>query len=237
MKLLAVDTSTPGCSVAVKDRETTMAEASYRGARTHSRHLMGMVRTVLDLAELSVADLDGFAVTLGPGTFTGLRIGVSAVKGLAEAADKPVVGVSSLRALAEQVNLDDRLICPFIDARRGEVYFSRFRRRDGILERETVDGVASPGEAVQEIREPCLFVGGGAALYRETILDALGPRAFFAPDDLHTIRGAVLASLGMARLARGEVVDLHAFTPVYIRKSDAELNLESRRALERKSGK
>ncbi len=226
MRVLAVDTSTRGCSVAVTDGEADLAEATYHGARTHSRHLMPMVRSVLSLAGLAVTDLDGFAVTLGPGTFTGLRIGVGAVKGLAAASDKPIVGVSSLRVLAEQANLDDRLICPLIDARRGEVYFSLFRPREGILQRETPDGVAPPEKAIAAIREPCLFVGSGAALYREMLAKALGSRASFAPDGLNVIRAAILANLGATRLSRGETDDLHAIAPAYIRKSDAELNLE-----------
>ncbi len=226
MKLLAVDTSTRGCSVAVQDQEAALAEATYNGSRTHSRHVMPMVRSVLGLAGLAVADLDGFAVTLGPGTFTGLRIGVGTVKGLAEAAGKPVVGVSSLRALAEQANLDDRLIFPLIDARRGEVYFSRFRRRDGILQRETPDAVAPPEEAIGAIREPCLFVGSGAVLYRDALTKALGPLASFAPEGLHVIRAAIVANLGLARLSGVNPGDVHALVPVYIRKSDAELNLE-----------
>ncbi len=226
MKLLAVDTSTRSCGVAVTDGEAVMAEATYNGPRTHSRHLMPMVRSVLGLAGLTVAELDGLAVVLGPGTFTGLRIGVGAVKGLAEAGDKPVVGVSSLRALAEQARLDSRLICPLIDARRGEVYFSRFRSRDGILHREIPDAVAPPEKAVEAIREPCLFVGSGAALYREKLTGVLGSRAAFVPDGLHIVRAAIVANLGAARLSRGETEDAGAITPLYIRKSDAELNFE-----------
>ncbi len=226
MKLLAVDTSTRGCSVAVHDPDAALAEATYNGSRTHTRHVMPMVRSVLGLAGLAVTDLDGFAVTLGPGTFTGLRIGVGTVKGLAEAAGKPVVGVSSLRALAEQANLDGRLICPMIDARRGEVYFSRFKRREGILQRETPDAVAPPEEAIVAIREPCIFVGSGAVLYRETLTKTLGPLASFAPDGLHVIRAAIVANLGAARLSSVKTEDVHALVPIYIRKSDAELNFQ-----------
>ncbi|MEE8553621.1 MAG: tRNA (adenosine(37)-N6)-threonylcarbamoyltransferase complex dimerization subunit type 1 TsaB, partial [Desulfobacterales bacterium] len=153
MKILAVDTATKSCSVAIVDNESLLAEVTIVREQTHSKHLMEMINTVTGLSGLTVSELDGFAVTRGPGTFTGVRIGISSVKGLAVASDKPVVGVSSLDVLAMQASLSSYLICPLLDARRGEVYCARYRFRDGNLKKEIEEQVFPPEKAVRDLNE------------------------------------------------------------------------------------
>ncbi len=115
MKILAVDTATKGCSVAVTENSILLTELTLVSSRTHSKHLMGMIETAFSMSGLTVNDIDGFAVTKGPGSFTGLRIGISAIKGLASAAGKPVAGVSTLDSLAFQFPSDyPHLICPLL---------------------------------------------------------------------------------------------------------------------------
>jgi len=229
MKILAVDTATKSCSVAIVDEESLLAEMTVVNEQTHSKHLLEMIRFVIKLSGFNISDLDGFAVTRGPGSFTGLRIGISSVKGLAAAQGKPIVGVSSLDALARQVSFSPYLISSLIDARRDEVYSSRYRFKDGNLIKEGKEQAVSPGDALDEINEPCIFVGSGAVLYRKVIKDKLGEYAYFAQAYENTIRASTVASLSMDRFEKGDTEDAETFVPNYIRKSDAQLKLHEKK--------
>lgn len=225
MRILAVDTATTSCSVAIVDKTSLLSEFTLDKEETHSKHLMDMIKAVLRMAGLNCSDLDGFSVTRGPGSFTGLRIGISTIKGLAVASEKPVVGVSSLEALAFQVSYSRDLICSILDARKGEVYFSRYRFLNGHLKKQTKERVSSPDQAVDDLNESCLFVGNGALLYKEMILEKMGKFAFFAPMIQNTIRASTIAYLSMAKFENNDTDDIEKILPYYIRKSDAELNL------------
>jgi tRNA threonylcarbamoyladenosine biosynthesis protein TsaB len=225
MRILAVDTATTSCSVAIVDNTSLLSEFTLAKEETHSKHLMDMIKAALRISGLNFSDLDGFAVTRGPGSFTGLRIGISTIKGLVVASEKPVVGVSSLEALALQVSYSRDLICPILDARRGEVYFSRYRFLNGHLKKQTKERVAPPDQAVEDLNESCLFVGNGALLYKEMILEKMGELASFAPLIKNTIRASTMAYLSMAKFENNDTDDIEKILPYYIRKSDAELNL------------
>lgn len=225
MKILAVDTATTSCSVAIVDQTSLLSEFTLDSEETHSKHLMGMVKATLKMSGLNFPDIDGFAVTRGPGSFTGLRIGISTIKGLAVASGKPVVGVSSLESLAHQVSYSRDLICPILDARKGEVYFSRYRYLNGHLKKQTKERVAPPDKAIDGLNESCLFVGNGALLYNKMILEKMGEFASFAPMIQNTIRASTLAYLSMAKFEKDDTDDIEKILPYYIRKSDAELNL------------
>jgi len=225
MKILAVDTATTSCSVAIMDKRSLLSEFTLDREETHSKHLMDMIKAALRMSGLDFSDLDGFAVTRGPGSFTGLRIGISTIKGLAVASEKPVVGVSSLETLALQVSYCRDLICPILDARKGEVYFSRYRFLNGHLDKQIRERVAPPDKAVDDLNEPCLFVGNGALLYKEMILENMGEFASFAPMIQNTIRASTIAYLSMAKFENNDTDDIDKILPYYIRKSDAELNL------------
>ena len=224
MKILAVDTATTSCSVAVVDKKSLLTEVTLFKEQTHSKHLMNIIDRVIVTSGLKISELDGFAVTKGPGTFTGLRIGISSIKGLAMATGKPVVGVSSLEALATQAFLSPYLICPLLDARRGEVYFSRYRFQKGRLKAEIEENVLTPLAAISDIDEPCIFIGNGAMIYRDMLLDKMGKLAHFAHPIQHTIRASTVGFIGMDNLKNAEVKDIYTLSPHYIRKSDAELN-------------
>jgi tRNA threonylcarbamoyladenosine biosynthesis protein TsaB len=225
MKILGVDTATTSCSVAIVDKSSLLSEFTINRKETHSKHLMEMILAAVKMAGLTFSGLDGFAVTKGPGSFTGLRIGISTIKGLAVASEKPVVGISSLETLAFQVPYSRNLICPILDARKGEVYFSRYRFIDGHLKKQTEERVASPDKAIDDLNEFCLFVGNGALLYKEMILEKMGDFASFAPMIHHTIRASTLAHFSMKRFESNDTDSIEKISPHYIRKSDAELNL------------
>ena len=223
MKILAVDTATASCSAAIMTTDgSLLAELTKGETHTHSMHLMDIITSVCGLAGVEIADLGGFAVTVGPGSFTGLRIGISTIKGLAWSLKKPVVGVSSLDALAWQCSQSDYLICPLLDARKKEVYFCRYRFERGDLKEKGIEQVAAPEQALHGIREPSLFVGNGALLYREKISAELGELAQFASATHHVIRASSVAVLSLSNFNGCNTDDVALLVPHYIRKSDAE---------------
>ncbi|MCJ7615839.1 MAG: tRNA (adenosine(37)-N6)-threonylcarbamoyltransferase complex dimerization subunit type 1 TsaB [Desulfobacterales bacterium] len=226
MKILAVDTATKSCSVAIVEKESIIAEITLSIKQTHSKHLMEMIDTVLNMSGLTVSELDGFAVTRGPGSFTGLRIGISSIKGFAMASGKPIVGVSSLDSLAMQCCFSSYLVSPLLDARKGEVYFSRYRFENGHLKKEVREQAITPVEAVCDINEPCLFVGDAVKNYQNKIKDEIGDLAHFAPPYQNTIRASTVGHLSLAKFEINDTDDNSLFTPYYIRKSLAELSLD-----------
>lgn len=229
MKILAFDTATKSCSVALTDHADLLAEISIVNTETHSRHLPSLIRDVCQLARIGLRDIDGYAVTRGPGSFTGLRIGISTAIGLAQASGKPIAGVSTLHALATQAADDSRLVCPMIDARRGEVYCAVFRQREHHFHIQQTERVLKPQEALAAIKEPCIFVGNGATLYHSAIKNMMRHNAHFAADINNTIRAATVAWLANKRLVSGEMDDIMSFAPTYLRQSDAQISKNKRK--------
>ena len=193
--------------------------------QTHSKHLMEVIKNASLLSGIAISDLDGFAVTKGPGSFTGLRIGMGTVKGLAAASGKPIVGISSLKCLATQSYVPTFSICPIIDARKGEVYWAFYRYEKGQLQQLCPEQVTPLGNVLTEIHEPCVFVGNGARLYQDDIRLKLGNSAHLAPESHSIIRGATVAFLSQIRFGKRNIGDTGDLAPCYIRQSDAEINL------------
>ena len=222
MKILSVDTSTATCTVGVADGDRLLAESVNSNGQTHVRHLMGMIHKALGTSGVSIREIDGFAVVTGPGTFTGLRIGIGTVKGLACALSRPVVGVTSLAALAAQADLPTKLVCPVIDARRGEVYYGLYAPTQGEPVPAGMHHVAPPSELARNIRDSCQFIGNGARLYREIFEAALGPLFQFSPSCRDTICAKTLSRLALKRFQKHDTQTLPGVVPYYIRRSDAE---------------
>ncbi len=227
MKVLAVDTSTHTEGVAALDGDTVRAVIHTTGPKTHAKRLMTTVDTALKLANMSLDDFDGFAVTTGPGSFTGLRIGISAVKGFAVATAKPVAGVSTLEALARQFPGFPGKICPVLDARKGQIYSALYRFGEK-GDRQVLESpcVVDPETWLQSINPPCFFVGDGLLVYRDLVVEKLGDAAQFAPPCLNSLNACVIGRMGMRDIALGNAVDVNRLSPQYIRKSDAEIKLE-----------
>ena len=227
MKILAVDTSTKTCSVALIDNLSLLAEQVLISTRTHSKHLMRMINEVVDLSGCRMSDIDAFAVTKGPGTFTGLRIGISTVKGLACALSKPVLGVSTLKALAMQLT-SQTLICSMLNAHRGEIYSARYRyaasdEKKRLLKEEFCETVLPIDQAVAGISEKCTFIGDGAVAYKKEIVDILGDLALFAPRCLNVIFASTVAYAGAEKSQSNQFASIEMLMPHYIRKPDAKL--------------
>jgi tRNA threonylcarbamoyladenosine biosynthesis protein TsaB len=223
MRILALDTASACGSVAVGEGEKLLSEILLGRQETHSRHLMTMVDRALQMAGVALGQIDGFGITVGPGSFTGLRIGLGTLKGLAVVTGKPVATVSSLEALAIQCAPSPSLICPMLDARNQEVYFARYRLTGNHLEPRTPACSAVPEAALSGLGDKsCLFVGDGALRYRSQIEKTLGARAAFALPFQHTIRASSVWHLSRALFSAGKGVEAAGLVPRYLRKSYAK---------------
>jgi tRNA threonylcarbamoyladenosine biosynthesis protein TsaB len=229
MIVLGIDTSTSFGNIGLVEGQNTLCEYSLNRKMSHSERVLKSIDRVLEDSGFSIGEVDGFAVCIGPGSFTGLRIGVSAVKGLAFATGKPVAGVSSLDALAQNVRYSPYLICPLLDARKGEVYTALYRN---IGEEELVKLVPEmaikPVDLLKGIREKALFLGNGVDPYGSLIRRELGNMAHIADHPFNFVHGAVVAQLGRHQLERGQYLDLEGFIPQYLRKSEAELKWQEK---------
>jgi len=223
MRILGIDTSTSCGSVGLIDGGEVVSDHLLNIPVTHSQRLLGAIEIVLREAGCSIEDLDGWAIALGPGSFTGLRIGVSTVKGLAFATGKPVTGISTLDVLASQIAPTPYLICPVLDARKKEVYTAFYRFGKSLVKRESGYQAIKPEDLVRRIKEQTIFLGDGAKIYRDFLLNSLSSFALFPPAPLHLSHGSMVAKLGSELLQRGECLDLSTFAPIYVRPSEAEM--------------
>ena len=226
--LLLVDTATPTGSVAVSQGEKLLGEIVLSGPANHTDHLLGNIDELLRGVGLAIGDMDGFAVVLGPGSFTGLRVGVATIKGLALATGKPVVGISSLAALAWRLPFTAMPVCPLLDARKGEVYAALYQWTDEEFSPLLPPCVLPPDRWLERLSNDVLFIGDGAQCYRGQIEERLGGRAHFAPWPAHACRASNGLGPALQMLRRGEHIPLERLIPTYIRPSEAELAVVGR---------
>ena len=224
MKILALESSATACSVALCEDERLISQSFQKNGLTHSRTLMPMCEALLANCDITLREVDLIAVAAGPGSFTGLRIGVAAAKGLAWPGGKPCAGVSTLEAMAWTVAHIGGDLCPAMDARRSQVYNARFVSVDGVPIRLTPDRAISLEDLAGELRgteKPQIIVGDGASLCYNH-LQELGIPARLAPVHLRdqTAWGVARAALEQAR--RGELTDAAELVPAYHRLSQAE---------------
>lgn len=224
MKILALDTATEIGGLALLEEGSLTAQSQIRVQKTHTHGLWKNIFFLLEQADWRIREIDLWAVTVGPGSFTGLRIGLSTVKGLALATGKPVVGISTLEVLASSFPFCPTLICPMLDARKKEVFYSFYRSDPlGILHPSGEPRNERPNRIIPEINEPLLLVGSGALLYQELFRKALGSRVFFPASPFHIPSPLVLGNLALERYKNGEIIPPDRLAPLYIRPSDAEL--------------
>lgn len=221
MKVLAADTGTAYAAIAVCDGDTILAETSVRLDRRHAESLLTLTDTTLKQAGLALNDIDLLAIAHGPGSFTGLRIGVSSWKGLALGAHKPLIGVPTLDAMARNLPDEGATICPMIDARMGEVFTAAYRWENG--ERRTIHEahVGSAADFIRELPGPVTVYGDGAHVYADAIRQARGDVAL-GPADAGIPSGVSVAAEALSLAAMGAPADGARVEPVYLRKSQAE---------------
>jgi tRNA threonylcarbamoyladenosine biosynthesis protein TsaB len=223
MLVLAVDTTTPGGSVALLEGETLLGEANVDSAATHSARLLRSIDFLLGAHGRDIQDVDAFAVAAGPGSFTGIRIGIGVIKSLAFASAKPVAPVSTLLALATKLASDGaRLVCPLLDAKKEEIYAGLFEtRREGLAE-IIPQGAYAPDAFFARLptRRVIAFAGSGLAAYKAKLLPYVRDKARFPHRT--TFIAAEVGRIGAAIVREGRGVDAASLEPLYFRRSQAE---------------
>lgn len=231
MKILAIDSSGAVASVAVLNDTTLIGEISLNNQLTHSQSLLPMIDRVMQMTGTEAAELTCLAIAAGPGSFTGLRIGASTVKGLAMVYDKPIVAVPTVDALACNYFGASQLICPLLDARRGQVYGGLYRfTEEGlqVLIPQTCVALPELLQQVNALGQEVLFLGDGADAYRPRIPELMQVPYRFAPVHLSKQRAGSVGLLAFQYAKENKYTTAVEFVPEYLRKSQAEREREAR---------
>ncbi len=230
MYILAIDVSTPYGSVALCNGRDIVMELQFGVGINHSEKLLKIIDTMLNLASWTKDKIEAIAVSTGPGSFTGLRVGIATAKGLALGLQVPVVGVSSLKVLAWSGILSDSLIVPVIDARRGEIYASAYQRvkskQQFVLKELLKEAAYKPCDLTHNIlqfNKPIVFVGNGFEPYQDVLLEKLKGKIELLDGDRRFPHASNLAAIALHRMLAGDYDNLDSLSPNYIRRSDAEI--------------
>jgi tRNA threonylcarbamoyladenosine biosynthesis protein TsaB len=228
MKILAIETSTLLGGVAIMDdSEGLIVEIRLNVKTAHSERLMTVIDQALKQAGMTASDIDVFGIAIGPGSFTGLRIGLSTVKGFSYATGKPVVSVPTLEAFAWNFPYSAHPVCVMLDARKEEVYAAVFKWKDGFFERIVGEMSIRPSDLVRTFDGPVIFAGEGASLHKESIIEIVGDNAMFAPPHSMVPSPANVALLGLRKAANRDFSESASLVPLYIRKSEAEIKIKA----------
>ncbi len=232
MRILALDSSGMVASAALLTDEILTAEYTLNHKKTHSQTLMPMLDEIVRMAECDMESVDVIAIAKGPGSFTGLRIGSAAVKGLAHALDKPVVEVSTLEAMAYQAYGYRGVIAPIMDARRSQVYtgtytFDEKGNFDCLMEPSALS-VEDCVAKLSEFKLPVMLMGDGVPVYEEKIRGLADFEILIAPPHMNRQRAACVAALGAVYAKEGKTVSAAGHAPLYLRKPQAEREREER---------
>ena len=241
MIVFGIDTSTNQGSVAIAEDGKLLSESFLPLNSSYSKTLINSLDDLLKKCKIGINDIDGFAVSIGPGSFTGLRIGLSTCKGFNLATGKPIVPVGTLDAIVESFlsapeslkstidNLQSSILflCPILDAKKGEVYASIYKYEEGKIKKVADDMAINPEKLCQKFNEPAIFFGEGIKTYGDFIKNKLNGFAYFYNNMPKNSVASSIALLGGKKLERGDIEDSTALKPRYIRRSEAEIKLDS----------
>ena len=225
MKILAVDSSGIVASAAIMSDEKLICEIVQNHKKTHSQKLMPMIDELLKMAEMDISEIDVFAVSIGPGSFTGLRIGVATVKGLAAAFNKPVVGIRSLDGLAFNIGFTEYLICPIINARNNFVFSGIYQNENGELITVRDIRPINIDELLTEIKKAnkkAVFLGDGVNEHKGKITEKLWGNALFAPININEQKASSIAYLAFLKASIGDIMTYSELLPMYFKETQAE---------------
>ena len=231
MRILAIEASSQVAGVAILTDDVITAEYTVNHKITHSQTLMPMLDEIVKMTETDLHTFDAIAISGGPGSFTGLRIGSATGKGLAQALDIPIIHVPTLEGMAYNAYGFNGIICPIMDARRSQVYTGAYKFEEDDME-ILLDGCAiSIEELVEQLKcfsEKVLFIGDGIPVFKEYLTNELGERAVFAPANMNRQRAASVASLAVKCYEQGKAVEAKEHLPEYFRTSQAEREREAK---------
>jgi tRNA threonylcarbamoyladenosine biosynthesis protein TsaB len=226
MWTLAIDTSTKTASVALLRHGEVIAEVFTSFGTHHSATLLPVVENICNMSRIKVEEMDLYVCTIGPGSFTGIRIGMATVKGFALAMGKPVAGVSTLDALALNLAGSRATLCPMLDARKNQIYTALYRMQENTLPQKiSEETVTEIKDFLLSIDDDVIFLGDGAEKYAKIIKEMLGGKARFAAGIQNCIRASMVGLLGESIFRNGGGMDPVSLVPKYLRRSEAEMKM------------
>jgi len=232
LRILALDSSGNVASVAIIEGDKLLGEITTNYKKTHSQTLLPMIDTLCNMIDIDLKSLDCIATSSGPGSFTGLRIGVSTAKGLAYALGKPIIGVPTLDGLAYNITYTDYLICPIMDARRKQVYTAFYLWENGVLKRQSEYLAIEIDECIKKSREygkRVVFLGDGVSAYKENIEEKMEQDEYlFVPPSSDMQKASSIGALALLFAKEGKMKNPMEFIPFYLRKSQAEREYEAK---------
>lgn len=238
MKVLGIDTSSKAASVAIMEDDKLISEYTINNNKTHSQKLMLIIENMFKLNEMSAEDIDLISVCVGPGSFTGLRIGVATAKAIAHVRDIPVVVVNSLEALAFNMAMTNKTVCPMIDAQKKQVYTCKYSwDKDCLLKVEDID-VKKVDDLAEEFKFSCeefVLIGEGVGLHKEVFENI--NNVYIAPNSHRTSRASSICEIGIQKFKKGDTKTHYDVVPYYIRKSQAEVQYEEKMKRLKEDGK
>ncbi len=224
MKILTIDTSTNLGSIGILEDTELIAQMDLNLPTTHNQRLIKGIETLLEWTKIKLNSVELLTVVHGPGSFTGLRIGVATAKGLAYALDKPLIGINGLDALASNFPFSRYLICPILDARKKQVFTALYEARGSDVIRISEYNSIIPEKLLKGLRRKTIFTGTGVKIYKDLISQKMKERCLLAPEHLQRIYPQGVARLALKIFKKGGDFHPAQLTPFYIRPSDAELN-------------
>ncbi|WP_300278484.1 tRNA (adenosine(37)-N6)-threonylcarbamoyltransferase complex dimerization subunit type 1 TsaB [Peptacetobacter sp.] len=230
MKILGMDTSSRACSIAVVEDDCLICEFVINNKKTHSQKLMPMIETMLNMSDLSIEDMDAIAVSVGPGSFTGLRISMATAKAISHVNDIPIISVNALESLAANMDLNNKKIYPILDAQRTQVYTAKYEYKDNeLLELERMD-VKEIDELINIIKnsnEETIVLGEAVSKYYDKLLSV---ENIIIPAVSHNVtKASSVCAVALAKYKKGEGIhSCYDVNPIYIRKSQAEVQYEEK---------
>jgi tRNA threonylcarbamoyladenosine biosynthesis protein TsaB len=227
MKILGIDTATPFLALGIIEEEKVLGELRFNAGQTHAQILLPSIEKILNQASLELEDLDGIAISVGPGSFTGLRIGLATAKGLCFASGKPLLSVPTLDGLVYFNRALPYPLVPVLDAKKNEVYSAVYNTREGVLERISDYWVLSVEKLVAKIPEEVIFLGLGLEVFQDRLRELCGEKAHFLEGERNLPSGSSIAFLGLEKFKRSEFENLEKAEPLYLRSSEAELKFKN----------
>lgn len=228
MKILAIDTSSKICSVSILEDNTVIIEKHNDDEKTHSQKLMPLIDELLKQANLTLDNIDLLACSQGPGSFTGIRIGISTVKAFADVKNIPIIGVTSLESLAYNVNTSG-LIATLIDAKHDNVYFALYELKDGVYSTiidPTSENISNVIEVLKNYNDTITFVGDGSEVHKD-LLSSQFKNCVFASSDQNVQTSISIGKSAFDKYSTNDYQPVYSVSPIYLKKSQAEINLEN----------
>jgi tRNA threonylcarbamoyladenosine biosynthesis protein TsaB len=227
MKILAIESASVTASCAVSEDFNVLGEFSLSHKKTHSEKLMPLIEELLKELEIKIQDIDVIAISEGPGSYTGLRIGAAIAKSLAFAGNLPIANIPTIKSMAGNVYDAEKLIVPIMDAKAGRVYTGIYKWEDEELKcvkEQFPCNIEELVDILNQYREPLIFTGDGSVSYKNIIEEKLNRKAHFTPSKFNSLNASTLCYIGCEMARKGETITASSFKPQYLRLSQAERN-------------